>query len=608
MNLKKHFQFVLIISALSLVFTHCAKMGSLTGGPKDEDPPVLVSSSPENYSTNFDRDRIEITFNEYIQLDNINQELVVSPPLENRPDVRLKSRSVSIELKNELRANTTYTLNFGQAIKDNNEGNVLPNFEFVFSTGDYLDSLSIAGTLLNAFNLSPPEEPVMVMLYDNLSDSVVYKDIPVYIGKTSKEGSYHINNLKADTFKLFALKDVNNNFLFDLPNEKIAFLDSAVIINPEFFSRIMETGADSLFTDTLAFPPADTSIVAVNDTILSAPDSLAKTPERIFVDLFLFEERTENQFLSDYNRKTRNKIDFSFNLPVSDSFSFQSLIPEEENWYLKEVSSDRDSFGLWIVNDEISRMDTLVLSLNYVVQDSMQRNVWKEDTLNFVYRSVERTGRKGEKKEEDSQSMEIEFIKNRETLDLNRKVKFVTGTPVNYVDTSRIEFYQLIDTLVVSEPYNMYPDTTHLRKIVFDKEWDSGAKYHLIAYPGAFMDVYGTTNDTLETRFSVREEGYYGTLIVNPDSLYMPMVVQLLDLKENLIRERAITENQEIRFSFLKPDKYKIKLVYDENGNGEWDTGKYIRHIQPERVQYYPGDIEVRANWELSIKVKVHPL
>ena len=233
---------------LILLLSDCAKIGSPTGGPRDEDPPKLVESEPENYSLNFEGNEIEITFDEYIRLNNINQELVISPPIGENPDVRLKNKSILINLMGtELKENTTYTLNFGMAIEDNNEGNELPNFEFVFSTGDYLDSLAVYGQVLEAFSLQPPEEPMTVMLYDTLSDSIVYREPPIYIGKTDEEGYFRIQNIRPDTFKLFALKDMNYNLLFDIPNEPVAFLDTVLLLNPEFFSKFEP---DTAITDT----------------------------------------------------------------------------------------------------------------------------------------------------------------------------------------------------------------------------------------------------------------------------------------------------------------------------------------------------------------------
>ncbi len=179
----------LLFAACIFVYS-CAKVGSPSGGAKDEEPPKIVKSIPLNYSTGFSSKKIELTFDEFIQLKNIQQELITSPPLDEMPVTKLKGKSLVIELNNELKENTTYTLYFGNAIVDNNEGNPIPNFEFVFSTGAHVDSLSVTGKLVNAFNLQPEKDPVYIMLYDNLNDSAPYLEIPAFIGKTRDVGSF----------------------------------------------------------------------------------------------------------------------------------------------------------------------------------------------------------------------------------------------------------------------------------------------------------------------------------------------------------------------------------------------------------------------------------
>jgi len=203
----------------------CAQQGSPSGGPRDEDPPRVLECTPPNYSTQFESRKIQITFDEYIVLDNVNQQLVVSPPMEEQPTVKLKRKSLIIEFEEALRINTTYTFNFGDAIKDLHEGNKLQNYEYVFSTGEILDSMSVRGNLKYAENLEVPDEPFSIMLYSDLRDSVPLLDIPLYVGRSDDSGVFSVNNLRPDVYKVFALKDGNNNFLFDLPSEEIAFLD-----------------------------------------------------------------------------------------------------------------------------------------------------------------------------------------------------------------------------------------------------------------------------------------------------------------------------------------------------------------------------------------------
>jgi hypothetical protein len=353
-ELKK---FLLILSVVFLIFLFpdCAKMGSLTGGDKDSLPPVILNSRPDNYSLGFNRSTIEITFDEFIVLNNINQELVVSPPLKEKVTTIMKGKSLVINLNNDLKENTTYTLNFGQAIKDNNEGNVLSNYEFVFSTGDYLDSLSVYGRLLNAFDLKPSKDPVNIMLYDTLYDSAFIKEIPIYIGKTNKEGYFSLNNLKSDTFRIFALKDGNANYRFDLPNEEIAFLDTFMYLTPEFFPRIeIDTSSADSFK---ILTPENLGTALATDSTDKRIDSLLMS--KILVDMYLFTEENQVQFLKDTERKTRERLFFSFNRPVTDSFSIRSLVPSGEGWYIMQESMNRDSFNLWINDTAIVNTDSI---------------------------------------------------------------------------------------------------------------------------------------------------------------------------------------------------------------------------------------------------------
>ena len=249
---------------------NCAQQGSPSGGPIDEDPPVVIESEPLNYSTNFDAKKIRISFDEYIVLENVNQQLIVSPPMEEQPEVKLRKKTIIIEFEEELKTNTTYTFNFGDAIKDLHEGNKLQNFEYVFSTGEVLDSMSVRGTLKYAETLEVPEEPFSIMLYTDLRDSVPLLDIPLYVGRSNDSGVFSVNNLRPDRYKVFALKDGNNNFLFDLPSEEIAFLDSSLLVDASFIRELL---GDSIVPlgkpDTLA---TDSSALAGDSIVERGPD------------------------------------------------------------------------------------------------------------------------------------------------------------------------------------------------------------------------------------------------------------------------------------------------------------------------------------------------
>ena len=437
------FRFFIILLAAMVLARECAQQGSPSGGPLDEDPPEVISSEPDNYSTHFDAERIEITFDEFIVVDNVNQELVVSPPMEEKPEVRLRKKTLIIELTDSLKKNTTYTFNFGTAIKDLHEGNELLNFEYAFSTGAVLDSLSVKGTLRFAKDLTVPEEPVNIMLYEDLRDSVPLSRIPLYVGRLDEAGGFSVNNLRPDVYKVFALQDGNYNLLYDLPTEAIGFLDSSLQVNAEIARALLEeSGAlDSLYLDsacrdqdTLAIPVDTTA--AGTDTTGMAADSLARMKpdlNAIYIDLLLFTEESEIQYITDYEREDRRKMEVMFALPLTDSFRYGSLHKDVENesWLMEHFSADRDSLTLWIRDSADYAKDTLVLEFIYTVQDTAGLDVTARDTLRFTYR--ERRARERKDQPVSEEILEISTLQNNAQLHLNRDVPLNLNFPLTGV-------------------------------------------------------------------------------------------------------------------------------------------------------------------------------
>ncbi|HDR67892.1 MAG TPA: hypothetical protein ENN61_02450, partial [Bacteroidaceae bacterium] len=358
-KLKIVFRSLITFILLTGLFYGCAQQGSPSGGPKDENPPRVVATSPVNYSNFFDAEKIFITFNEYIVLDNVNQELVISPPFKEKPVIKLRKKTLIIQFEEELKENTTYTFNFGNAIKDLHEGNKLINYEYVFATGEFIDSLSVKGRLRNSFDLTVPEGSITVMLYDDLRDSVPLIDMPLYIGKSKPDGSFAVNNLKSDVFKLFAIKDANYNFLFDQPNEEIAFLDSSLIVSAEYFRDIFrrEGSLDSLtqLIDSLQVL-ADSAVIDQDSLALIMPDL-----NTVFVDLYLFTEDKKVQYLSDYRRDDPRKLEIIFNNPLTDSFKYFLIEKEmkKEDLLFEIFSTKRDSLVLWVKDSAYYNRDTL---------------------------------------------------------------------------------------------------------------------------------------------------------------------------------------------------------------------------------------------------------
>jgi len=596
----------LIVSAGLLLLARCAKIGYPEGGLKDETLPVVVKAVPENFSLHFNRKRIEIEFDEFIQLKNINQELVVSPPLEEKPVVRLRNKTLVIDLNSELHPNTTYTFNFGQAISDYNEGNMLENFEFVFSTGDYIDSLAIAGSLYSAFNLKMNEEPVQVLVYENLNDSAPYKEIPTYVGKSNKKGIFRVNNLKADTFRVFALKDANSNFLYDNPEEEIAFLDSFIILDPRQFQRLKDTcvpgDSNSQIPDTslLSAVPADTSLLEPDSTRI-----LTENPYTVLVNLFLFLEDNKPQYLVDKSRIMANKIRLIFNRPLRNEVLFNPMNFSSDNqWFIRENHLRNDTVDFWMTDSLIYKKDTLLMGINYEVTDSMMNLISRTDTFKFVtviHPEKEKRGKKEVITKEKS-GVQVELsIKSRETQNIYQGISLTPFTPVRSMDPQKLHLSYMIDTLSYKQDFTIEKDTFYLRMYIMKTTWQEDMPYTLFIEPGAFNDIYGHTNDTIRIPFRTQTSEHYGRIITRFTNVNMPLIIQLFTTKEVLVREQYLEQDGSIIFSYLEPDSYLLKIIYDQNGNRKWDTGKYLENRQPEKVSYYSGPVEVRANWDKEV-------
>jgi hypothetical protein len=609
------YEIILFLLITIFAYEGCAKIGSPTGGPRDEAPPEVIATKPVNYSTGFNQKRIEIEFDEFIQLEDINHELVVSPPLEENPVVRIRKKSILVDLgdADQLREQTTYTLNFGQAIVDNNEGNLLENYEFVFSTGDYIDSLGVSGIVLNAFDLQPFEEPVYVMLYDVHYDSVPYKEIPLYIGKASEKGAFFINNIIPDTFKVFALKDVNFNYLYDLPDEYIAFMDSTIVLSAELVMAYIDSIRllqDTLTIDSLKIDqidaagidlPIDTAEADLQDTM---PESFKKQYSIAF-DLYMFQEDKTPQYLSDYKRVDPRRIEFYFNRPVKDTVIIEPLNFEPvDNWFILERFTMGDTLFYWIKDSIIYQQDTLKLHLNYQVTDSVMNYINYDDTLSLIY--IEEVTRRRRQKDEEQEKEEFlglsVDVRRGGKHDIYKKIEIIPDHPVASIDRSKINLFMKEDTVEYPQEFTIIADSLCVRKYFLDHSWEEGMNYRLFIDPDAFTGIYELSNDTIDIPFQIQYLDQYGKILLSIENVNQQVVIQLMSDEEQLIRKKVCNQNGLVEFPFLEPGKYKLKVLYDDNRNGKWDTGRYLEKIQPERVKYYKGSIEVRTNWDLEMK------
>lgn len=608
-NLQKT-RLLILTSLLLYIFVACAKIGSPLGGAVDEDPPVVKKTKPSNASINFvPKKNIEIIFDEFIQLEDIYQELIISPPLKENPIAHLKGKSVIVNFSDDaVFDTTTYTISFGNAIVDNNEGNILHNYEFTFSLNDYIDSMNVEGRVVNSFNHLPDEERMHVMLYKNLNDSAPLLEYPSYICRTDDKGYFSLHNLESGDYRLFALKDVNANLLFDIPEEQIAFHDSIIELNSERFEN------DIIIQDASILTLINQQDSVLADTALY--DSLSRQARMysFHTEMVFFTQQINNQYMLDYLRKQNELLFFSFNEGLKDTFhinpiNFQPL----ESWYLLDANENNDTLAFWITDTTVIRMDSLEFEVIYPVYDSLGAIIAFTDTLLFISQNKEKKSkrtRKKKKKDDDANKKTDKAenvkklplynnIKNAKAFDLNKRLSIITNTPCFNFNTEKFQFYLLEDTLEIPQVFNVQRDTNSYYRFFIDYQLEELTSYKVVILDSALLDIYGASNDTTELKFKTQAEDYYGILSLNLSKVNDPVILQLLDENENLISEKFLESDQNIRYEYLTPKKYLLKIIIDSNNNGKWDTGHYLQKLQPEKIIYYEKAVNVRSNWEV---------
>lgn len=565
-----------------LFLNRCANPVSPQGGPKDITPPRMISSTPENYSTNVTDNEIRINFNEFIQLKDQAKQIYISPPSANFPDVKVKGKSLQISFEDSLLQSQTYTINFGNSVCDITEGNPTKDFRFVFSTGDFIDSLSLEGKVINSFDRTPQKE-ILVMIYSNSNDTLPVDSLPLYVppsyqAVTDEDGNFILENINNDRFLLFALRDQNSNGIFDMPNEKIAFLDTLVsgTFHPEVFFNL--STPDSI---------GDSSARVIPDSSIS---SSVKHP---FYTLKLFEETDSIQKIKRVILQKKGQIVISFRFPTSDP-SFTPLNISADSLHLvKEISQKKDTAMLWF--SEVPA-DSLILELSDHGKPI--------DTIRICLSEKSKKKKKDHGTTEVPERLVLSTNIRNEALNPFRNNPTVTFSyPVSRANLSRLMLIREKDTLPVSSGFT---DSVK-RTLMIKHPWKEDKKYKILIPDSVFFSQPGMTNDSLQINFRTRMMKDYGSvkmIITGTDSLQQN-IIQLLTDNGTIIEEKIITGTGKADFVALNPGKYKLKCIIDRNKNGRWDTGNFRRKIQPEEVEYFPRTIEIRANWDIEESWKI---
>lgn len=530
---------IIILSSLlfTLLLQQCANMVTPSGGPKDTLPPVVTEAIPENHSVNFNSKKIEITFDEYITLENAKQQVLVSPPLNEKPDIKLVNKTVVIRFKEALKSNTTYTINFGDAIKDLHEGNAFKNYIYSFSTGEILDTLAISGQLLSANDKKPIEDALVTLYYGDSEglDSLPLTSTPHFITKANKEGYFVFNGLPDKKFQVFAIKDVNANSYFDLPNEQVAFLD----------------------------------------TLVTAPASN--------LSLYMFTEEDTTQMLLEKKLVAEGQLRFVFRQPAQNvTIETPEILPDSFN-IVKVHSANFDTIN-WYFTPNVK--DSLWVQMKYdtIINDSTR--------YSLIFKN--KKGKTEMLKASDNLANGCILPESMLTLSFTEPI-------IDFQLTDSVLFIAGTDTLTEKPEFEQVDEFGFLYSLKNQLETDKEYSISIPDSTIFSIKGHANSAINLKFRQAKDEDFGNIFITVVPPEAVPQVVVQLLNAKGSVVDTQIVTEKKELEFWYLAPGKYKLKAILDTDANGKWSTGNYHRHFLPETIIEYKDELDLKAGWDIDL-------
>ena len=604
MNWKKHrLPFILL---LVIVTYSCASIGNPDGGPYDEDPPKFVGSTPSLRAVNYKKQKIELEFDEFIKLEKASEKVIFSPPQMEQPELKVVGKKVAVEYLDTLKDSMTYTIDFSDAIVDNNEGNPMGNFSFSFSTGANIDSMEVAGTVLQAEDLEPIKG-IQVGLHRDLSDTAFSTKPFDRVSRTDSRGRFSIRGVAPGKYRIYALKDGNQNYLYDSKTEQVAFYDSIII--PDMMPA---TRQDTVWKDTLTID----TIMTVGYTRF-LPDSLI---------LRAFKAENTRQYLTRSQRDQENHFILTFSAKADTLPTIKGLNFDEKDMFVIETTPRNDSICYWIKDSLVYLMDTLAIQLDYLYTDTLDQLVPTTDTLYLANKLTRAQKEKLKKEEEEKKEKErkkrekkglepekepMKFLDMKidaaGSFDIYNNIVLSFQEPLASIDTSAIKMEVKVDTLWEPTPFLFVADSVMPRTYEILAQWEPEKEYQLTIDSAAIVGLYGLHTNKVQQTVKVKKLDEYGTLLLNIVGAPKGSLVELLDNGGKVLRQQPVSAEITADFYFLNPNtKYYIRLLVDRNGNGKWDTGNYEQGIQPEEVYYFPKVWEMKANFEFEETWNIH--
>lgn len=580
------------------IFIGCARMGNPDGGWYDEKPPMVIGATPKDKATHIDSKKIRILFDEYIKIDNPTENVIISPPQMEMADIKGAGKQILINLKDSLHPNTTYTIDFSDAISDNNEGNPLGNYTYSFSTGENIDTLEVSGYVLEAENLEPIKG-ILVGLYDQMEDSAFHTSPMLRVARTDSRGHFVIKGIAPGSYRVYALQDADGNYTYTQKSEKIAFNHDS--ITP---SSKPDTRQDTIWRDSLHI----SDIKRVGYTHFLPDDIVLRAFTPIITDRYLIKtERAEADHFTFY---------FSYGddqLPLIKGLNF-------DEWEAFVVASNEknDTITYWLRDTTLVNQDTLRMEVQYLMTDTLGNLVSKTDTLDMLSKQPYAKRLKQQQKEYEEWLKEQEKAKKKgqpydsimpikplkmkidapSQLDPDKNIRFSAPCPLMVADSTKIHLYSKHDSLWYESKFLFRQINTLEYELL--GEWHPTIEYSLEIDSAAFIDIYGNATKATKNGFGVKSEDAYSTIIITLAGMNgKNAIVQLLTSNDGVYKETKTTNGQ-AEFYYVKPGDYYMRMYIDENNNGKWDTGDFDQDLQPETVYYYPDVLQCKAKWDLT--------
>ncbi len=568
-----------------LLFAGCANRGiGPQGGPKDSIPPVPLHSEPEMGALNFNDKVIVVTFDEYLELDNVMSNLMMSPPQATPPEVKVRGKRLVIKFQDTLRENTTYTIDFGDAVCDYREKVPLHGYSFCFSTGEQIDTLEYSGRVFDSESMNQMGG-ILVGIHENMADSAFEKAPFLRVAKTDSAGIFHIRNMHEGTYRLYALDDVSRDYRLTV-SEALAFADEPIHVGPE--TNRPETPAyltDSLPTDSLH-----------SDNLRM--DSATAFVTQPLPSLFLFKEEQQRLYLQRTTRPEKHKIMISFSSSPDSLAEVRPMIDSLN--YLTQYSPHGDTVTIWLSDSMSIAIDSLFFETRYRRTDSLYHLEWGIDTVRAIWREPRMTAKAKEAQERKNRNRRLELKSNaRKGFEIFDTLRLRCSTPMASIERDSIHLFERIDTVLKPMSFTLAEHDSFPMSIAFIATFKPDGKYELRIDSGAIHDIYGVTHIAGSFPLQLKALTDYSTLRVKLSPSIHNMRIQVLNAQDKVVRELpAVPEGA--FFEYLKPDTYYLRCYEDRNGDNKWTTGAWAEKRQPEPVYYFPEKVQTKSNWDFE--------